>query len=100
MCCGGRHNHMGDITCAVTKKGRWHCLQIVDELAYVDRDYERDNRGYDWMTVIEYAIGMAETQPLIRRMAYDQWYFPNRKELDKFVTALILRFPECTPPSN
>jgi hypothetical protein len=91
---------VADITCCYSRRGRWHCLQIVDELAYVDRDYGREERGYDWMEVIEWAVANTENQPKIRRMAFDQWYFHSRKELDKFVTVLIMRFPGCTPPSS
>lgn len=91
---------MPDIVCSYTKRGRWHCLQIVNELAYVDRDYEKDIRGYDWTRVIEWTIEATKNQPNIRRMAYDQWFFKSRRELDKFVTSLLLRFPGCRPPSD
>lgn len=72
----------------------------MDELAYIDRDFDKDERGYDWMEVIEWAVNATANQPKIRRMAYDQWYFSSRKDLDQFVSTLLLRYPLCTPPSG
>ena len=89
---------MTTVACCYLRRGRWHCLHIVDILAYSDRDYERESRGYDWQDVIDWCVKQTASQPKIRRMAYDQWYFTSQRELLSFVTTLVLKFPGCRLP--
>lgn len=83
------------ISLDITRRGRRYCLQVIDDLAYVDRDYEREARGYGWQDVIDWCTAQAEQQQDIARMSYDMWYFLSRQAAEQFAVTIILRFSEA-----
>lgn len=88
---------MAQVVCLYTRRGRYHCLQLGEQGR--DEYPELDESEQRWGNIIDWAVESTQAQPKIRRMAYDQWYFESRQDLEQFVATLLLRFPGCKPPS-
>lgn len=84
----------------VSRRGRYWVMQVCD-IDDPSRDYiANDTTGFPawppqpntWMGRIAWCERELKDRPDVRRMSYDQWYWRNRQELDKFLTIHELKF--------
>lgn len=84
--------HGPEFTADTTKRGKYWVLTIkekeYDFIYYGTPDIEKSQQIIDW------AEEQLASWPNVKRMAYDQWYFTYKKDIEKFVTLFNLKWAE------
>ena len=68
------------------RQSRW-VFHVIDYNENIDAPADED-----WTDCIEWTVKQLASQPRVKRMAYDMWYFERKHEAEKFQTLWLLRF--------
>jgi hypothetical protein len=63
-------------------------LHIVDYDDNIDADFDSDQ----WTKCVEWTIAQLDSQPRVKRMAYDMWVFERKRDAEKFKTFWLLKW--------
>lgn len=63
-------------------------LHVVDFDDDIDADFDSDR----WTECVEWTIAQLDSQPRVKRMAYDMWVFERKREAEKFKTFWLLKW--------
>jgi hypothetical protein len=69
------------------RNNRW-LFHVVD----VDDDMDADFDSDQWTECVEWTIVQLDSQPRVKRMAYDMWAFERKREAEKFKTFWLLKW--------
>jgi hypothetical protein len=63
-------------------------LHIVDYEDDIDAKFD----STQWTECVEWTIAQLDSQPRVKRMAYDMWVFERKREAEKFKTFWLLKW--------
>ena len=72
----------------LAKYGNDWILHIIDNDDDLDSLFDADA----WTECVEWTVVQLASQPRVRRMAYDMWFFERKHEAEKFKTFWALKW--------
>lgn len=70
------------------KYGSHWAFHIIDYNDNIDADFDSDL----WTECVEWTIVQLASQPRVKRMSYDMWFFERKREAEKFKTFWLIKW--------